>query len=278
VGEGRLYIVATPIGNLDDLTARAARVLGEVDLIAAEDTRHTARLLQRYGVRTPTTSYHEHNEREKTGRLLEVLEGGGAVALVSDAGTPGIADPGYRLVRAARDAGHEVVAVPGPCAFVAALSVSGLPVDRFTFHGFFPRKRSAAEALCGVIAAAPGTHIFYESPRRLAASLRMLAGHLPGAHACVARELTKVHEEVVEGRCGDLADRYEAAPPRGECVVLVHPAEAAPQAALTDADLAERVDALMAARGLSRRDAVRRVAEETGEPRNRVYTAAGRRP
>ncbi len=271
---GTLYVVATPIGNLEDITLRAARVLREADLIAAEDTRHSRRLLDHLGVNAPVTSYHEHNEESKSLKLVEELESGKIIALITDAGTPCVSDPGYRLVRAARMKGIPVVAIPGPSAAIAALSISGLPSDCFTFHGFFPRKRSRALDMLGEAARAGGTHLFYEAPNRLADTLAMLAEHLPGSEVAVARELTKIHEEVVLGAPSKLAARYAAAPPRGECVLLVHlnahEAEEPP-----DADeLRQAVEALMAEKGLSRRDAVRQIAERLGVARNTVYAAA----
>ena len=267
-----LFIVATPIGNLEDITHRAVRVLREVDLIAAEDTRHTQRLLRHYSIGTRVTSYHEHNEMEKTGRLLEELANGRTIALVTDAGTPCISDPGYRLVRAAREAGFAVVPIPGACAALAALSASGLPTDAFSFHGFFPRKRTQAHDLLIRLRDRPETHVFYESPRRAADTIALMGELLPGAEIAVARELTKIHEEFVHGQASALLARLEDFPDRGEYVILLTPAE--PETpALSDAELREAVEMVMTESGVSRRDAIRAVAEHFGIPRNTVYAA-----
>lgn len=270
---GRLFVVATPIGNLEDITHRAVRILAEADRIAAEDTRHTRRLLAHYGIETPLTSYHEHNERDKAETLLEALQRGEQIALVTDAGTPCISDPGYRLVQAAHEAGIPVSPVPGACAAVAALSASGLPTDSFTFHGFFPRKAGAAQALLDAVKEQPGTHVFYEAPRRAAATVACIAESLPDAPAVIARELTKVHETITRGTAAALAQRADILPDRGEYVVLVHvkPADSPPP---SEDALRKAVDEAMEEEGLSRRDAIRAVAKTHGVPRNLVYAAA----
>lgn len=270
---GCLYVVATPIGNLEDMTARAVRVLRDVDAIAAEDTRHSRRLLDHYGISTPVTSYHEHNEEAKAAALVESICQGRRVALISDAGTPCVSDPGYRIVRAAREAGLHVIAVPGASAVVAALSICGLPSQPFTFHGFFPRKAGQAADALTLVAAAGGTHCWYESPNRIARTLDRLADALPEAEVCVARELTKVHEEVVWGSALDVARQFGDREVRGECVIVLHAAREASPAPDDDA-IREAVEHAMDECNLSRRDAVRRVAEELGLPRNRVYQAA----
>lgn len=276
---GKLYVVATPIGNLDDITFRAVRVLKSVDLIAAEDTRHSHRLLAHLGIATPMTSYHEHNESTKAATLVEKLLGGESIALVSDAGTPGISDPGYRLVRAAQDAGIPVNAVPGPSAAVAALSASGLPTDRFTFHGFFPRKRADSVKLLHEAAAYGGTHVFFESPHRLAGTLSRITHHAPHAEVCLARELTKIHEENLRGAPQDLLDWCEGRTIKGECVLAIHfwpeQGEIAPE---EPGRIRELVHDAMEREGLSRRDAVREVARQLNLPRNRVYAAATESP
>lgn len=272
--KGRLFVVATPIGNLEDITARALRVLRDVHVIAAEDTRHSRRLLDHYGISTPLTSYHEHNELTKTDALLSELEHGRDVALVSDAGTPAISDPGFRLVRAARERCVEVIAVPGPSSLVAALCISGLPSDRFTFYGFFPRKAGQIELLLSELELAPGTHVFFESPHRLAETLRRLNARLPRATVCVARELTKIHEEVVLGTPAELAARFTKMPPRGECVLLLHMDAAAEEIRWDQSTLRTHVERTMERNGMSRRDAVRHVAAQLGVPRNVVYAAA----
>ena len=275
MGPGRLYVVATAIGNLEDMTARAVRILREVDLIAAEDTRHSRPLLDHYGIAKPMTSYHEHNESAKTELLIRKLESGCSVALISDAGTPCISDPGYRLVQAARQRGIPVVAVPGPSAIMAALSVGGLPTDRFAFHGFFPRKRQQAESVLRQIAGWGGTHIFFESPSRLLTTLRIMDHILPDAEVAVARELTKMFEEVITGTAGGVAGRLAASGVKGECVLLLHMGKVETVGGhLTPEQLHERVLAIMKGENLSKRDAVRRVAEELHLPRNQVYEAA----
>jgi 16S rRNA (cytidine1402-2'-O)-methyltransferase len=259
-----LYLVATPIGHLRDITLRALDVLAGADVIAAEDTRVTARLLARYGISKAMTPYHEHNAAKAAPALLRRLQEGAVVALVSDAGTPLVSDPGYRLVRAAIEAGVLVVPIPGPSSVLAALTASGLPTDRFLFAGFLPSKpgqrRSAIQALAGIDA----TVVLLEAPTRLAACLADLAELLGPRPAAVARELTKLHEEVVRGTLAALAARYAAAgPPKGEITLAIGPgkAEAASEkevdaalgAALADGSLREAVDAVAAATGWPRR-------------------------
>ncbi len=276
MSSGRLFVVATPIGNLKDLSPRAVDVLRAADLIAAEDTRHTRRLLAHFEIGTPLTSYHEHNEQTRTDSLVAEIRGGKVVALVTDAGTPVVSDPGYRLVRAVQDANLPVIAVPGPSAVLAALSVSGLPTDRFTFHGFFPRKSRAAETVIAVAAQFSGTHVFFEAANRLTETLAFMARHAPPkAEACVARELTKVHEECRRGTLDELATYYADNPPRGECVILIHfPVGASSEPARSAEEIREMVESLMQAENLSRRDAVRVLSSELGLPRNAVYAAA----
>lgn len=225
VQRGTLYVVATPIGNLDDLSVRAARVLGEVALVAAEDTRHTGKLLTRYQIATPLVSLHEHNESARVADLLVRLARGESLALVSDAGTPLISDPGYELVRAARVAGMRVETVPGPCAAVAALSVSGLPPDRFMFEGFPPARSGARRGRFEQLNTETRTLIFYESPHRIVETLADMAAVFGDTRAAVlARELTKQFETVIGGSLAELHARVRAEPDqqRGEMVVLVH--------------------------------------------------------
>jgi 16S rRNA (cytidine1402-2'-O)-methyltransferase len=274
MGQGRLSVVATPIGNLADLSPRAAEALAAADRIAAEDTRHTGRLLKRHGIERPLVSYHEHNERQRAAELTEALDRGETIALVSDAGTPGVSDPGYRLVRAAHERGVPVIAVPGPSAAVAALSVSGLPSDRFMFHGFFPRKEGAAARALEEVEAIAATHIFYESPARLTKTLRKLAVALPGCEVAVCRELTKLHEEVRVGAPAGVLAHYETNEPRGECVLVLWAPDRGRGDALSDDALRADVERRMREEGLSRRDAIRAAAAELGVPRNRVYAAS----
>ncbi len=232
---GRLYVVATPIGNLSDVSTRAVQTLARAALIAAEDTRHTGNLLKHLGVHTPLQSLHEHNERARTPELLAHLQAGESVALVSDAGTPAISDPGFELVRAAAAAGIEVVAIPGPCAAIAALSIAGLPTDRFCFEGFLPARPAARRTRLAALAEEPRTLLFYESPHRVAAMLEDAAAVLgPERPAVLARELTKLHETLYRGTLSALALRAGSEPDivRGEIVLVVAGAPSpAPQAA-----------------------------------------------
>lgn len=270
-GEGRLMVVATPIGNLEDLSTRAKEVLRAASLIAAEDTRHSAPLLAQVGAKARTLALHEHNEREQVARVLDHLRGGGDVALVSDAGTPLVSDPGYRLVRAAREAGFAVSPVPGPCAAIAALSVAGLPSDRFVFEGFLPAKAAARRERLQALAAEPRTLIFYESSHRIVESLADLHEIFGTAReAVLARELTKLFETVIAAPLGELAARVAGEPnqQRGEFVVLVAGADG--EAA--DVRLAEgrRVFALL--RGeLPPARAAKLAAAITGAPRKALY-------
>ena len=271
VKQGRLWIVATPIGNLEDLSARAATVLREVALVAAEDTRHSAPLLARVGSRARTLALHEHNEREQASRIVETMRDGGDVALVADAGTPLVSDPGYRLVRAAREAGIEVSPIPGPCAAIAALSVAGLASDRFVFEGFLPARAAARRERLAALVAEPRTLIFYESSHRIVEMLGDLVA-LFGADrsAVVARELTKLFETVLSAPLAELLARVEgdANQQRGEFVVLVSGA-VGEQA---DATLAEgrRVFALLRDE-LPPARAAKLAAAITGAPRKLLY-------
>jgi 16S rRNA (cytidine1402-2'-O)-methyltransferase len=263
--------VATPIGNAADITLRALRTLSEADVIACEDTRVTARLLAIHGIARPLQPYHEHNEAAVTPGLVARMLAGERVALVADAGTPLVSDPGYRLVQAAITAGVAVVPVPGASAVLAALTVSGLATDRFCFAGFLPPKQAARRRALAALAAVPATLVFLESPRRLAAALSDMAAILGERPACVARELTKLFEEVRRAPLSALASAYAAAePPKGEVTVLVGPP---PPAA---APAADQVDALLteALATLSPRDAAAQVAAATGLPRRMLYEQA----
>ncbi|HEY0412838.1 MAG TPA: 16S rRNA (cytidine(1402)-2'-O)-methyltransferase [Allosphingosinicella sp.] len=264
-----LYIVATPIGNLSDLSARAADVLAKADAIAVEDSRVTAKLLRHIGVRRPMLPYHDHNADRVRPELIARMRDQ-AIALVSDAGTPLISDPGFKLVREARAAGIAVTTIPGPCAAVAALTLAGLPTDRFLFLGFLPSKAAARAAAIAEVAAIRATLILYESGPRLAASLAALAAGLGPRDAAVAREITKRFEETVTGTLADLAGRYAAAPPKGEIVIIVAPPGEAPPAAAGDVDaaLAEAMTRLSPSR------AAAEVAEMLGLPRRQVYERA----
>jgi 16S rRNA (cytidine1402-2'-O)-methyltransferase len=267
---GTLYVVATPLGNLEDLTLRALRVLREVALVACEDTRRTATLLRAHGIATPTTPYFEHNERWKGGRILDVLRQGRCVALVSDAGTPGISDPGYRLVRDARAASLPVVPVPGASAVVAALSVSGLPTDRFLFVGFLPaRAGPRRRALAGIAAEGP-TLVVYESPQRVLEAIGDMIDLLGDREAFLCREATKLHEEYLRGRLSELRSRLAArGSVRGEVVLVV---EGAPSERTLDsgADPVALYRSLIAEGG-TRREAVKEAARRTARPAREVY-------
>jgi 16S rRNA (cytidine1402-2'-O)-methyltransferase len=219
---GRLFIIPTPIGNLEDITLRALRVLKEVDLIAAEDTRHTQHLLNHYGIKTPLTSYHEHNEREKAQTLVERIKNGASLALVSDAGTPAIADPGFRLVLAAIAAGVSIVPLPGASALATVLSASGLPTDRFLFEGFLPVKKSARRAKLQALREQTATLVFYEAPHRLLETLNDLRQLLGDRALVVAREVSKVHEEFLRGAVNDIIGQLADREVKGEITLVVH--------------------------------------------------------
>jgi 16S rRNA (cytidine1402-2'-O)-methyltransferase len=268
-----LYVVATPIGNLADIGLRAIEVLAKADLVACEDTRTTGKLLAAHGIAARLTAYHEHNAARVRPKLMERLERGETVALVADAGTPLISDPGYKLVAAAAEAGVTVTSVPGASAALAALTVSGLPSDRFLFAGFLPNKSAARRRALAELAPIPASLVIYESARRLPAALADAAEVLGPRPAAVARELTKLHEEVRRGTLAALAEHYQGAgAPRGEIVVVVGPPE---RDAATAPD-AEAVDAQLRAafRHASLRDAVAAVAGATGRPRKQVYARA----
>jgi len=268
---GRLYVVSTPIGNMGDFTFRAVEVLRAVALILAEDTRHSRPLLERYAISTPVAAYHEHNEARMTPGLVERLQRGETLALISDAGTPLLSDPGARLVAAAAEAGVRVVPVPGASALLAALVATGLGAERFTFYGFLPRKGGERGEALAEIVALRHLAVVYEAPPRVAATLAELAA--AGAaerKAVVARELTKRFEEVRRGTVGELAAYYQQSPPRGEVVLVVAGGSAAPP---SEDELRVRASALRAA-GLSVRDVAAALARETGAPRNLAYRLA----
>lgn len=264
-----LYIVATPIGNLGDLSARAAHVLSHADVIAVEDSRVTGGLLRHIGVKRPMTPYHDHNADAVRPGLIARM-GSEVVALVSDAGTPLISDPGYKLVRDARAAGHSVVTVPGPCAAVAALTLAGLPTDRFLFVGFLPSKQHARAEAIAEIAGIRATLVLYESGPRLSACLSALAEGLGDREAGVAREITKKFEECVTGRLSVLADRYADAPPKGEIVVVVAPPDEPPPASVDDGDAA----LMEALTRLPPAKAAGEVAKRLGLDRKALYARA----
>lgn len=264
-----LHIVATPIGNLGDLSPRAAETLRTADRILAEDTRVTAKLLAHIGAKVPMIRYDDHTTEVERDRIVERL-GLEAIALVSDAGTPLISDPGYKLVRAARVAGHDVHTVPGPSAAIAALTLAGLPTDRFLFLGFLPAKAKARSDAIVEVAPVRATLVFYESGPRLGSTLEALAHRLGDREAAVAREISKLHEECVTGSLFELAERYAEVAPKGEIVIVVGPLGEASQA--SDADLDEALKKALSRLSPSR--AAAEVAETLGVPRKRAYARA----
>ncbi|MBA3943679.1 MAG: 16S rRNA (cytidine(1402)-2'-O)-methyltransferase [Herpetosiphonaceae bacterium] len=272
---GTLYLIATPIGNLEDITLRALRLLGSVQLIAAEDTRHTRKLLDRYEITTPTLAYHEHNKLVRLDTILGALQIGD-VALVSDAGTPAINDPGYELVGAAITAGWPVVPVPGPSAPIAALIASGLPTDRWTFLGFLPNRGAARRSMLSECAALPTTLICFEAPHRLQAALSDLLLVLGDRRIAVARELTKLHEEIVRGTITTVQAHFAVHSPRGECTLVIDraPPQDTPSPEVDDnawqARAGEQLQ-ILAEQGIGGAAAVKQVAKTLGVDRHEVY-------
>jgi 16S rRNA (cytidine1402-2'-O)-methyltransferase len=274
-GAGVLYVVATPIGNLEDITLRALQVLKEVDLIAAEDTRRTRKLLARYDIHAPVTSYHQHNRTTKGRKLLEVLEKGGRVALVADAGLPGISDPGAELVAQAHSRGIAVRCVPGPSAAVAALAVAGFPAHRFAFEGFLPAGASGRRRRLEQLAHEERTLVFFEAPHRLVETLVALREVFGDRPVAVVRELTKQHEEVVRGTAGEVLEHFTRHPPLGEITLVVagNPQKGRARSGTVDGPtLAAEVGRLVAA-GWKRTEAIREVARARGVSRRQVYAA-----
>ena len=270
---GTLFLVATPIGNLSDITHRALQVLRDVALIACEDTRHTRKLLQHYGIDTKTISYHEHNEQQRAGQLIDILKAGSDVAVVSDAGTPSISDPGYRLVRAAIDNDITVVPVPGPSALISALTAAGLPTDEFFFGGFLPARSNARRERLNELRSVPGTLIFYEAPHRIAAALNDAHKILGEREAVVARELTKLHEEIRRGRLSELSKHYSNdEQPRGEFVLLIDrtPLEHGEAGTTETASVAALVQQFES-EGLDHRAALKKAARELQLSRAEAY-------
>ena len=267
---GTLYLVATPIGNLQDITLRAIETLRSVDLIACEDTRHTRKLLNHFGIKNKLVSYHEHNETQRTGEFLTRLQNGESIAVASDAGTPAINDPGYRLVTEAIGAQVDVVSIPGPTALISALVASGLPTDSFFFGGFLPSKKNERRRRLSEAAGIPATLIFYETPHRLAASLADCLDVLGERAAVVARELTKMHEEIVRGPLSTLASKFDSAQVRGEIVLLVERAVNDDVSEKSGKTMAERVKELEAS-GQDRRTALKQAAKEFGLTRSEAY-------
>ncbi|MEQ1945863.1 MAG: 16S rRNA (cytidine(1402)-2'-O)-methyltransferase [Bryobacteraceae bacterium] len=266
---GTLYIVATPIGNLEDITLRALRILKECDAIACEDTRQTRKLLDHYGIAKPAISYHEHNERERAAELAGKMAGGESIALVTDAGTPLVSDPGYRLVQAAIEHGVTVVPIPGPSAAIGALSASGLATDSFRFCGFLPPKSSQRRKVLEDSKHESGTLIFYETPHRILEALEDIRAVMPGRPVVVARELTKMHEEFLRGTAAEIHARLAARPAvKGEITLLIGKGDA------PEADTGVPVEAavlVLEKQGLPRMDAIKQVAKERGLNKRDVY-------
>jgi 16S rRNA (cytidine1402-2'-O)-methyltransferase len=274
---GTLYIVATPIGNLEDITARALRILREVDLIACEDTRHTQKLLNHFGIQTKAISYHEHNESQRAGEFCNLLESGKNLAIVSDAGTPLINDPGYRVVHQAIERKIPVVPIPGPAALVTALTASGLPSDQFFFAGFLPPRSPARRAWLTELAANNATLIFYEAPHRIGAALRDALEVLGDRDAVIARELTKLHEEFSRGKLSELAESFSRKSARGEIVLLISgrsdtvDATESPGKQSPSEQLLKRVQEIEETDQVDAKAALKKAARELGLKRDEAY-------
>jgi 16S rRNA (cytidine1402-2'-O)-methyltransferase len=270
-GNGCLYLVATPIGNLEDITLRAIRILKEVDVIACEDTRHTQKLLQHYGIHKELVSYHAHNELTRAAELIIELEQGAKTALVSDAGMPVVSDPGHRLVTLCLRHHIPVVPIPGPSALIAALAASGLPTEEFLFVGFLPSRAGARRKALDALKAEPRMIVLYEAPHRLVDTLADAAEILGARPAVVAREITKIHEEFLRGNLNDLRDAARTRAPRGEITLLIGPGEAASQIVDRAVSLKQRVQQLEAESGLDRKAALKQAARERGLAKREAY-------
>jgi len=268
---GCLYLVATPIGNLEDITLRALRVLKEADLIACEDTRETQKLLQHYGIHKELVSYHEHNELTRAPELVIQLEQGAEVALVSDAGTPVVSDPGYRLVAQCLRHHIPVIPIPGPSAFVAAMAASGLPTEEFLFVGFLPSRAGARRKKLEALKPEPRAIVLYEAPHRLAETLSDAADILGPRPGVVAREVTKIHEEFLRGSLRELRDAARKRIPRGEITLVIGPATGAEQPAASAVSLRQRVEQLEAQTGMDRKTALKQAARERGLGKREAY-------
>lgn len=271
--EGQLYLCATPIGNLEDITLRALRILKEVDVIAAEDTRHTRKLLSFYDIHTPITSYHEHNEREKGRQLISDIKSGKTVALVSDAGTPGISDPGYELVVMAVKERIKVIPIPGASAGIAALAASGLPTERFVFEGFLPRSGKDRNAALKKILSDERTVIFYESPYRIVKTLSEILDLGGNRNVVVTRELTKVYEQFIRGSISEVLEHFLKHKPKGEFTVILEGKTGEKEVKpVTPVDLNEYVQGLIS-QGMDKKTAIKTVAQSLGISKREVYSA-----
>jgi 16S rRNA (cytidine1402-2'-O)-methyltransferase len=269
-----LYIVATPIGNLEDITLRGLRILKEADLVACEDTRQTQKLLSHYGIQKRTVSYHEHNELTRAAEMVKQLEEGATIALVSDAGMPGISDPGYRLIALAIRHHIPVVPVPGASAFVAALAASGLPTDSFRFSGFLPAKAGQRRDLLQEVARSPRTQVFYEAPHRLLEALQDIVDVLGAERpVVVAREVTKLHEEFVRGRASEVLEQFRSRPGevKGEITLLVGKADESTSADKPQPDLRQRLATIMREQEMDEKQALKVLAKETGVGKSELY-------
>lgn len=273
--KGCLYLVATPIGNLEDISVRALRILREVDLIACEDTRHTQKLLSHFDIRQPMLSYHEHNESKRAPELLSKLEEGATIALVTDAGTPIVSDPGYRLVALCVEKGISVIPIPGPSAVVAALSASGLQTEKFTFIGFLPARTSERRKALQALKSEGATLVIFEAPHRLIASLQDMLEILGNRQAVIAREITKIHEEFLRGRVDHLLQGLSGNSPRGEITIVLGPPELRVEDAVSGVSAAqpisERVSEIMRQQGIDQKVALKQAARERGLTRREAY-------
>lgn len=279
---GTLYLVATPIGNLEDMTYRAVRILQEVDLIAAEDTRNSLKLLNHFEIKTPMTSYHEHNKYEKAEELVKKLAAGMDIAVITDAGTPGISDPGEELVRQSYEAGITVVPVPGACAAVNALVASGLPTRRFSFEAFLPTDKKERRAVFEELKTDTRTIVIYEAPHRLRKTLAELSQELGDRDATVCRELTKKHEEFFRTTLCQAASYYSEHEPKGECIIVIRGIsreilEAEAKKSWEDMDIADHIRMYMS-QGMDKKEATRQVAKDRGIPKRDVYEYAKELP
>jgi 16S rRNA (cytidine1402-2'-O)-methyltransferase len=271
---GTLYLVATPIGNLEDITLRALRILKEVDLIACEDTRHTSKLLTRYGITTPRESYHKFNEENRAPRLIQMLQEGKNIALVSDSGTPLVSDPGYEIVAGCRNEGIQVVPVPGPSAAIAALVGSGLPTDAFFFAGFLPPRSSLRKRKLKELALVPSTLILFESPHRLLASLEDMADVLGPRRATLAREVTKIHEEFLHGSLPELLEVLRIRPViQGEITLVIERGETPAIESSWPDSVKQHLDEEIEKTGLPRNEALKAIAKQRGISRREAYAA-----
>ena len=272
IGTGTLYIVSTPIGNLEDITLRALKVLGSVRIIAAEDTRHTQKLLHHYDIHTQQTSYHDHNKEEKSAVLIAKLKEGHDIALVSDAGTPGISDPGYYLINRAIDENIKITPIPGPTASIAALSISGLPTDAFVFEGFLPAKKAARRKRLQELLSERRTIIMFETPRRASSSLEDISEILGDRRVVLTRELTKMFEEVIRDKVSNVMEKIKGRSLKGEITIII---EGAHGEIIADTeDLQSYLEKLMKKEGLTLKDAVTRASKDMNLPKNKVYREA----